>query len=188
MMFAYRYDENNYYAGQQECQLDPIATKREGHEVWLLPANCTWEEPLEEKEGYKIKWNGEAWEYEEIPVEPEPEPPTLEEVKEQKINELKSIRDTKEVEPIRTDKGLFDYDEKARDRIKDAMVALKYSSKIEWTLADNTDVSVSQLDLENVILAVASRSNDLHIKYRELKQRVNAAQTVEKVEAIVWGD
>ena len=83
---------------------------------------------------------------------------------------------------------MFDYDEKARDRIKDAMVALKYSSKIEWTLADNTDVSVSQLDLENVILAVASRSNDLHIKYRELKQRVNAAQTVEKVEAIVWGD
>ena len=187
-MYAYKYDSDFYYAGQQDCQLDPIATKREGHEVWLLPANCTWEEPLEEKEGYKIKWNGEAWEYEEIPVPPEPEPPTLEEVKEQKINELKSIRDTKEVEPIRTDKGLFDYDEKARDRIKDAMVALKYSSKIEWTLADNTDVSVSQLDLENVILAVASRSNDLHIKYRELKQRVNAAQTVEEVEAIVWGD
>ena len=157
-MYAYKYDSDFYYAGQQDCQLDPIATKREGHEVWLLP------------------------------VPPEPEPPTLEEVKEQKINELKSIRDTKEVEPIRTDKGLFDYDEKARDRIKDAMVALKYSSKIEWTLADNTDVSVSQLDLENVILAVASRSNDLHIKYRELKQRVNAAQTVEKVEAIVWGD
>ena len=187
-MYAYKYDSDFYYAGQQDCQLDPIATKREGHEVWLLPANCTWEEPLTDKEGYKIKWNGEAWEYEEIPVPPEPEPPTLEEVKEQKINELKSIRDTKEVEPIRTDKGLFDYDEKARDRIKDAMVALKYSSKIEWTLADNTDVSVSQLDLENVILAVASRSNDLHIKYRELKQRVNAAQTVEKVEAIVWGD
>ena len=187
-MKAYKYDSDFYYAGQQDCQLDPIATKREGHEVWLLPANCTWQDPLNEKDGYKIKWNGEAWEYEEIPVPPEPEPPTLEEVKEQKINELKSIRDTKEVEPIRTDKGLFDYDEKARDRIKDAMVALKYSSKIEWTLADNTDVSVSQLDLENVILAVASRSNDLHIKYRELKQRVNAAQTVEEVEAIVWGD
>ena len=187
-MKAYKYASDFYYAGQQDCQLDPIATKREGHEVWLLPANCTWQDPLNEKDGYKIKWNGNEWEYELIPVEPEPEPPTLDEVKAQKIAELKSIRDTKEVEPIRTDKGLFDYDEKARDRIKDAMVALKYSSKIEWTLADNTDVSVSQLDLENVILAVASRSNDLHIKYRELKQRVNAAQTVEKVEAIVWGD
>ena len=185
-MYAYKYDPDFYYAGQQDCQLDPIATKREGHEVWLLPANCTWQDPLNEKDGYKIKWNGEAWEYEEIPVEPEPEPPTLDEVKSQKIRELKGIRDTKEVEPIRTNKGIFDYDEKARDRIKDAMVALKYSDTIEWTLADNTDVSVSQLDLENVILAVASRSNDLHIKYRELKQRVNAAQTVEEVNDIVW--
>ena len=115
-MYAYKYDENKYYAGQQDCQLDPIATKREGHEVWLLPANCTWEEPLEEKEGYKIKWNGNEWEYEEIPVPPDPEPPTLEEVKAQKIAELKGIRDTKEVESIRTDKGIFDYDDKSRDR------------------------------------------------------------------------
>ncbi len=185
-MKAYRYDENNYFAGQQECQLDPLESKKQGHPVYLLPANCTWQEPLTEQEGYKIKWNGEAWEYEEIPVEPEPEPPTLNEVKANKINELKGIRDTKEVEPIRTDKGLFDYDEKARDRIKDAMVALKYSGTIEWTLADNTDVSVSQLDLENVIMAVASRSNELHITYRNLKERVNAAQTVEEVNAIVW--
>lgn len=189
-MKAYKYDSDFYYIGEQECQADPIASKREGHNVWLLPANCTWEKPLEEKEGYKIKWNGEAWGYEEIPVPPEPEPPTLDEdeVKAQKIAELKGIRDTKEVEPIQTDKGLFDYDDKARDRIKDAMVALKYRGTIEWTLADNTDVSVSQLDLENVILAVASRSNDLHIKYRELKQRVNAAQTVEEVETITWDD
>ena len=72
-MYAYKYDSDFYYAGQQDCQLDPIATKREGHEVWLLPANCTWEEPLNEKEGYKIKWNGNEWEYELIPIEPEPE-------------------------------------------------------------------------------------------------------------------
>ena len=47
-MYAYKYDENKYYAGTQECQLDPLETEKAGHEVWLLPANCTWEEPLEE--------------------------------------------------------------------------------------------------------------------------------------------
>ena len=146
-----------------------------------LPPMCTIVPPLEHKEGYYTKWDGDKWEY-----VPWVHIPTLDEVKAQKISELKDIRDIKEVEPIRTDKGLFDYDEKARDRIKDAMVALKYSDTIEWTLADNTDVSVSQLDLENVILAVASRSNDLHIKYRELKTQVNAAQTVEEVNAIQW--
>ena len=188
MMFAYRYDENNYYAGQQECQLDPIATKREGHEVWLLPADCTWEEPLEEKEGYKIKWNGEAWDYEEIPVPPEPEPPTLDEVKSQKINELKSIRDFKEVEPIRTDKGIFDYDDKSRDLLYIARQALTDNGggSITWTTADNQHVSMGIADFAAINGAAAARSNSLHIKYNELKQRVNAAQTVEEVEAIHW--
>ena len=188
MMFAYRYDENNYYAGQQDCQLDPIATKREGNEVWLLPANCTWEEPLEEKEGYKIKWNGEAWEYEEIPVPPEPEPPTLDEVKAQKIAELKSIRDTKEVEPIRTDKGLFDYDDKSRDRLYIARQALTDNGggSITWTTADNQRVDMEISDFAAINGAAAVRSNALHIKYNELKQRVNAAETAEEVEAIMW--
>lgn len=36
-MKAYKYDENKYYAGQQECQLDPIATKREGHHEYGMP-------------------------------------------------------------------------------------------------------------------------------------------------------
>lgn len=189
-MYAYKYDSDFYYAGQQDCQLDPIATKREGHEVWLLPANCTWEEPLNEKEGYKIKWNGEAWEYEEIPVPPEPEPPTLDEVKAQKIAELKSIRDTKEVEPIRTDKGLFDYDDKSRDRLYIARQALTDNGggSITWTTADNQQVDMEIADFAAINGAAAVRSNELHIKYNELKQRVNAAQTVEEVEAIHWAD
>lgn len=110
----------------------------------------------------------------------------VDEAKAKKIAEFKSLRDTKEVEAVQTDKGLFDYDEKARDRIKDAIVTLKYGGTIEWTLADNTDVSVDMLDLEHVIMAVASRSNALHITYRNLKDRVNAAQTVEEVNSIQW--
>ncbi len=188
-MFAYRYDENNYYAGQQDCQLDPIATKREGHEVWLLPAGCTWVEPLTDKEGYKIKWNGEAWEYEEIPVPPEPEPPTLEEVKEQKINELKSIRDFKEMEPVLYAEHKFDFDSKSYERITAAIYALDMqgaTSTINWTLADNGSAPVTANDLRGVIAAAAVRNNSLHIKYNELKQRVNACESVEEVKTIVW--
>ena len=47
-MYAYKYNEDKYYAGQQECQIDPLESKKQGHPVYLLPANCTWEEPLEE--------------------------------------------------------------------------------------------------------------------------------------------
>ena len=188
-MYAYKYDSDFYYAGQQDCQLDPIATKREEHEVWLLPANCTWAEPLTDKEGYKIKWNGNEWEYELIPIEPEPEPPTLEEVKEQKINELKSIRDFKEMEPVLYAERKFDFDSKSYERITAAIYALDMqgaTSTINWTLADNGSTPVTANDLRGVIAAAAVRSDALHTTYRTLKSQVQAAETVDDVATIVW--
>ena len=188
-MYAYKYDENKYYAGQQECQLDPLETELAGHDVWLLPADCTWEEPLEEKEEYKIKWNGEAWEYEEIPVPPEPEPPTLEEVKEQKINELKGVRDAKEMEPVLYAEHKFDFDSKSYERITAAIYALDMqgaTSTISWTLADNSSTPVTANDLRGVIAAAAVRSDALHTTYRALKAQVQAAETVDDVNNIMW--
>ena len=41
----------------------------------MLPAQCTHTAPPEPKDGYNIVWGGEAWEYAEIPVKPEPETP-----------------------------------------------------------------------------------------------------------------
>lgn len=129
-----------------------------------------------------IEDKGEYYEVVEIVV-------TLEEAKQNKINELKSIRDAKEVEDIEVDGKLFDYDEKARERINAAIIALDVTQgTIMWTLADNTDTEVSANDLRFVIAMVAQRSNVLHIKYRMLKEQVQNAQTKEEVEAITWGD
>ena len=92
-MLAYRYDEETkYYIEPQECQLDPLETEIVGHDIWLLPANCTWKEPLKEKDGYYVKWNDGKWEYEKIPAKEEPKSyePTEEEIKAQKIAELKA--------------------------------------------------------------------------------------------------
>ena len=74
-MIAYRYDNNFMYVGVQPCQRDPIASAKAGKEIYLLPAQCTYEAPPEPKEGFNIVWGGEAWEYAEIPVKPEPETP-----------------------------------------------------------------------------------------------------------------
>ena len=43
-------------------------------------------------------------------------------------------------------------------------------------------------DFAEVNSMAAYRSNQLHIKYNELKAEVNAAQTVEEVKAITWDD
>lgn len=131
-----------------------------------------------------IEDKGEFYEVVAIPA------PTLDEVKEAKIAELKSIRDTKEVDPVQTDKGIFDYDDKSRDRLAIARQALTDAGggEIMWTTADNQRVPMGVADFAAINGAAAVRSNNLHVKYNELKERVNAAQTVEEVNAIVWDD
>ena len=81
----------------------------------------------------------------------------------------------------------FDYDDKARDRINAAIIALSLQGEgatIDWTTADNQDVKVTANDLRCVIAAVAQRSNALHVAYRAAKDKVEAATTVAEVEAV----
>lgn len=81
---VYCYDEKNYY--EKSLTLDKSDISPSGR--WNIPARCTEIEPLEEKEGYKIKWNGTDWEYEQE-ERPEPEPePTFEELQQQKLREV----------------------------------------------------------------------------------------------------
>ena len=111
-----------------------------------------------------------------------------------KIAELKAERDTKEVEPIEYGGNLYDYDDKARERINAAIIALdvqtaqaKATASIDWTTADNQDVKVTADDLRCVIAMVAQRSNTLHVAYRVAKGKVEQATSVSEVEAITLG-
>lgn len=111
----------------------------------------------------------------------------LDNVRAHKIFELKTERDSKEVEPIACDGHLYDYDSKARDRISAAIIALDVlgpKAAIVWTTADNQDVQVTADDLRAVVASVAQRSNALHIAYREAKDKVEQATTVAEVEAV----
>ena len=112
----------------------------------------------------------------------------LEVIKQRKITELKYQRDKAEVTPIEYNGNLYDYDDKARDRINAAIVALSVQgtgADLIWTTADNKEVPVTADDLRMVIAAVAVRSNALHTAYRKAKEQVEAAQNKEEVEAII---
>lgn len=120
-----------------------------------------------------------------VTVTHEEEP--LEVIKQRKITELKYQRDKAEVEPIIYQGYSFDYDDKARDRISAAIVALEVlgaSVTLIWTTADNKDVKVTASDLRGIIAQVALRSDKLHIAYRKAKEKVETATTKEEVEAI----
>ena len=132
-----------------------------------------------------IEDKGEYYECVAIPA------PSLDELKQDKINELKSTRDTLETEPIEYNGNLYDYDEKARDRINVAIVALSLQGEgatIDWTTADNADTPVTATDLKMIIAAVAVRSNALHNVYRVAKEKVLNATTKEEVEKVVLND
>lgn len=111
----------------------------------------------------------------------------IETLRARKIMELKLQRDAAEVEPISYGGRLYDYDDKARDRIAAAIIALDVQgegAKISWTTADNEDAEVTAQDLRMIIAAVAVRSNALHTAYRVAKAQVEAAVTADEVRAV----
>lgn len=115
--------------------------------------------------------------------------PSVQEVQEEMIARFKVNRDAEEVKPIDYQGNVYDYDEKARGRINAAIIALEAQGEkanIAWTLADNTSVIVTADDLRMVIANVAIRSNQLHVKYRTLKEQVLACKSLKELEQIVW--
>lgn len=123
----------------------------------------------------------------ELGVEVTHEEEPIEYFKNRRIETLKMQRDKAEVEPIEYKGYFFDYDEKARDRINAAIIALELqgaNADIAWTTADNQDVSVTAADLRAIVAAVAVRSNALHIAYRKAKAQVEAAGSADEVNAV----
>ena len=134
--------------------------------------------PLSISEETLCKWGVEVT-HEEEPIEY---------FKNRRIEILKMQRDKAEVTPIEYNGNLYDYDEKARDRINAAIIALELQGEgatIDWTTTDNADTPVTATDLRMIIAAVAVRSNKLHTAYRTAKEKVLEATTKEEVEQVV---
>lgn len=68
-MKVYHYDSiTGIYVGETNAHVDPMATKREGREVYMLPANSSFDPIPELREGFYIKRTSDKWEYEAIPI------------------------------------------------------------------------------------------------------------------------
>lgn len=146
--------------------------------------------PLSEalgKEGIFIPLSISEDALKDLGVEVVHEEESIESIKEHKILTLKIQRDNAEVEPIEYKGYLYDYDEKARDRINAAIIALELQGEgatIDWTTADNDDAVVTAQDLRMIIASVAARSNKLHTAYRAAKAQVEAAVTADEVKTV----
>lgn len=111
----------------------------------------------------------------------------LDYAKQAKVAEMKGQRDAAEVMPIEVGGYRYDYDDKARERINAAIIALDGTAAVlSWTTADQQEAIVNGDDLKNIVRAVAERSNALHVRYREKKAEIEALQTVEAVNTVAW--
>lgn len=147
--------------------------------------------PLSEalgKEGIFIPLSISEDALKDLGVEVTHEEEPIEYFKNRRIETLKMQRDEAEVEPIIYQGYSFDYDDKARERINAAIIALEVtgtSATLTWTTADNQDVKVTASDLRAIIAQVALRSDKLHTAYRKAKEKVEAAITKAEVKNIV---
>ncbi len=136
-MLAYQYNEDSKkFTNEITCQKDPLESEMAGKDIWLLPANSTWEKPLEPKEGFEVKFLEGKWQYEAIPEpEPEPEPePTEKEKIEREIWNLKGELSSTDYKAIKYAEGWISEEEYApikaerqalRDKINELEEKLK---------------------------------------------------------------
>ena len=114
-----------------------------------------------------------------------------------KKSELKKKRDILEMEPIEVDGYLFDYDDKARERLDVAREVIKITHQpIKWTLAENNEVTDLTEELsDKIMVAVAVRSNQLHVQYRQFADQVYSIasddnfteqEKIDKIKKIEW--
>ena len=100
------------------------------------------------------------------------------EAKATQIERLKLIRNQKELEPIEYNGHYYDADKDSLLRLDKARQSLEDNGleSIEWTTANNERVNITIIDFKGINTAIATRSNQLHIRYNELKTFINSIE------------
>ena len=105
----------------------------------------------------------------------------LDEIKAQKWAEIKSERDQLEFGGFEFEGNIYDSDQVSQGRIMGAAAA---GVDQTWTLADNTTVSLTASQLQQLYAALQANIASVHERGRIARQLVFEAETKEEVEAI----
>ena len=75
-MKVYHYDSiTKEYSGISDARLDPLETKKQGKEIYLLPASATFDTPSKVSSNQVAIWQDKKWKTVDIPPIIEEEPP-----------------------------------------------------------------------------------------------------------------
>lgn len=114
--------------------------------------------------------------------------PSLAELKQAKWREIKAFRSEAEFGGFTWDGSPFDSDDASQRKIMTAaqMASVSPDLILNWTLADNTQRTLSDADILSVGMALGAHINDCHATGRNLRALIDAAATAEDVAAISW--
>lgn len=109
------------------------------------------------------------------------DPRTLDEIKAQKWEEIKSQRDQLEFGGFEFDGNIYDSDQVSQGRI---MGAAMTGVDQTWTLADNSTVELTASQLNQLYSALQAHIASVHERGRIARQKINVALTFEEIENV----
>lgn len=116
----------------------------------------------------------------------------LEKAKARRWGEIKQLREAHEFGPLTWEGSTFDADAPAQLRIMGAVqmaaaaAVADQSFAIDWTLADNSIRTLTGEDMQALGEALAQRISAVHETARQLREQIEAATSVQSVQAVDW--
>ena len=224
-MKFYLYDEKTkQFIKEQEGYLDPLETKAQGKNVYIVPPFSTTEKPnlTSLKDNEILVFNGNKWTVEQefyvgkivdcqgervskyvtdnnltfepcdegfkIVEKPAPKEKTLDELKEEKHAELKSImRARRNAIQVEFDGDTFDANESAQENMIVLLKAFDLGAQTVSIRSSTEETHVFDKDTcQQLSLVMLQAVQALYAEYWELKNRLAACETIAEVEAITW--
>ena len=214
-MVFYSYDEKTKeYTGTQNAFIDPLETKKQGKNVYLVPANATDKKPLEAKENQAVIFNGSDWEIiadyrnktyyigtephemKELgdlpngatfePVEPEK---TLSELKSDKLAELTAITSKFDNQLVNNEMVInsslgFKVNADLRSQNNLRGLIAIGIEPVNFVIADNSVQSLRLEQLNILLNECAQNVQHLYLLKWRYREQIEQAQTVDELNAI----
>ena len=223
-MKYYLYDEKTkQFLKEQEGYLDPLETKAQGKNVYIVPPFSTTEKPnlTSLKDNEILVFNDNKWQVEQefyvgkivdcqgervnkyvtdndLTFEPceggfkiiekQVKEKTLEELKEEKHAELKSIMQARRnAIQVEFDGDTFDANESAQENMIVLLKAFDLGAPaVRVRSATEVTHTFDKDTCQQLSLVMLQAVQALYAEYWELKNRLAACETIAEVEAITW--
>lgn len=134
-----------------------------------------------QKPKYPAAWSNETMSWVDLR--------SLEQLKVSKWEEVKQARQLADESPLITPYGVFDADYQSQQKIAGAVqLALMAPNtwSIDWTLHDNSVVTLTKSQLVEVGVTLGTRTSSLYEQSRTIRDSINNAESREALALVTW--